>query len=592
MTKFRVGESPYKPDSTPSNKTGFTLMNNQVGEVIAEVMAAKPNVTITWLPSMMRVDAIGTMEVVYDEISEALGEKPDFFDAAELEEDMSTHYGRMIHTDDRTLFFANPEDAAEYLGFDLAVQEGGEIPRPRERSGPERDVELSNKEFTLFEGTGTFKSEAAQSLRDPTDEPVTLVAVRRQWPVAPTGNDPRSVLASWREDTGQPTERVAAALDDNGFSRSAGAEPRPPKESYVLLPHAGAVLVRTDPERVAEVTDLLGQDFVVAPDVVLAARPPLPEVATRIITLSELDEQTECRWQEQSGVQAAHEAGNVGDGVIIGIFDTGCDADHAEFLDHAVDFVYVPPGGASQRSVRGFATDWHGTHVAAIATGRRRGIAPGATLLAASVIESESYESSLRRLTTALEWFEGRLESKELGSLPAVLNLSLGFPAGLLASPKVRPALAVIRVLLAHLIDAYRVLVVAAVGNDGPGKPLMPAFFPGVLSVGAISPDGAPAQFSSGGPGPSPYDLIDTPDVVGYGVDIMSAMQRDVPGVSWYRTSSGTSMATPYASGVAALVASDTGLQGSDLADYLKDQALRLPYPAERVGSGLVRYTR
>jgi propane monooxygenase coupling protein len=32
---------------------------------------------------------------------------------------MSTHYGRMIHEDDRTLMFANPEDAAEELGFDL-----------------------------------------------------------------------------------------------------------------------------------------------------------------------------------------------------------------------------------------------------------------------------------------------------------------------------------------------------------------------------------------------------------------------------------------------------------------------------------------
>ena len=32
---------------------------------------------------------------------------------------MSTHYGRMIHLDDRTIMFANPEDAAEYIGFDL-----------------------------------------------------------------------------------------------------------------------------------------------------------------------------------------------------------------------------------------------------------------------------------------------------------------------------------------------------------------------------------------------------------------------------------------------------------------------------------------
>jgi propane monooxygenase coupling protein len=117
-----VAESPFKSDSTPSNKCGFTLMNNQVGEVVAQVMATKPNVTVTSLPSMMRVDAVGSMVVDYDEISEALGEEPGFFNSAELEEDMSTHYGRMIHEDDRTLFFANPEDAAEALGFDLVAR--------------------------------------------------------------------------------------------------------------------------------------------------------------------------------------------------------------------------------------------------------------------------------------------------------------------------------------------------------------------------------------------------------------------------------------------------------------------------------------
>jgi propane monooxygenase coupling protein len=119
VTTFVPPQSPFKADNTASNKCGFTLMNNQVGEVIAQVMATKPNVTVTSLPSMMRVDATGTMEINYDEISEALGEEPGYFDAAEFEEDMSTHYGRMIHLDDKTLFFANPEDAAEYIGFDL-----------------------------------------------------------------------------------------------------------------------------------------------------------------------------------------------------------------------------------------------------------------------------------------------------------------------------------------------------------------------------------------------------------------------------------------------------------------------------------------
>ena len=119
MTTFKTAESPFKSDSTASNKCGFTLMNNQVGVVVAQVMSTESNVTVTYLPSMIRVDAIGRMDVVYDEVSEALGEEPGFFDAAEFEENMSTHYGRMIHQDDRTIMFANPEDAAEYLGFDL-----------------------------------------------------------------------------------------------------------------------------------------------------------------------------------------------------------------------------------------------------------------------------------------------------------------------------------------------------------------------------------------------------------------------------------------------------------------------------------------
>ena len=119
MTEFKTAESPFKADSTASNKCGFTLMNNQVGAVIAMVMGTKPNVRVTHLPSMIRVDAIGRMDVIYDEVSEALGEDPGYFDQSEFEEDMSTHYGRMIHQDDRTIMVANPEDAAEYLGFDL-----------------------------------------------------------------------------------------------------------------------------------------------------------------------------------------------------------------------------------------------------------------------------------------------------------------------------------------------------------------------------------------------------------------------------------------------------------------------------------------
>lgn len=119
--KAKLNDSPFKADNTASNKCGVTLMNNQVGRVVADVMRRQAGVVVTELPSMIRVDADDRMDFVYDEISEALGEEEGYFDNAEFEENMSTHYGRMIHEDDRTIMFANPEEAAEYLGFDLVA---------------------------------------------------------------------------------------------------------------------------------------------------------------------------------------------------------------------------------------------------------------------------------------------------------------------------------------------------------------------------------------------------------------------------------------------------------------------------------------
>jgi propane monooxygenase coupling protein len=92
-------------------------MNNQVGHVVAEVMRGKDHVTVEELPSMIRVDGVGKFEIDYDECAEALGW--DDFGNDDFEEIMSTHYGRMVVLDDKIIMFANPEDAAEYISFDL-----------------------------------------------------------------------------------------------------------------------------------------------------------------------------------------------------------------------------------------------------------------------------------------------------------------------------------------------------------------------------------------------------------------------------------------------------------------------------------------
>jgi propane monooxygenase coupling protein len=107
----------FKSDATASNRAGITLMNNQVGHVVAQVMRGKSGVTVEEMPSMIRVDGTGKFEIDYAECAEALGW--DDFGNDDFEEIMSTHYGRMVVLDDRIIMFANPEDAAEYISFDL-----------------------------------------------------------------------------------------------------------------------------------------------------------------------------------------------------------------------------------------------------------------------------------------------------------------------------------------------------------------------------------------------------------------------------------------------------------------------------------------
>jgi propane monooxygenase coupling protein len=119
VTTFKTSESPFKANNTASNMCGYTLMNNQVGTLIANVLGRLDNVRVMPLPSMIRIDGERRFDLVYTDVDNEAGEEAGWFDAAEFEENMSTHYGRMVHLDDRTIMFANPEDAAEYIDFDL-----------------------------------------------------------------------------------------------------------------------------------------------------------------------------------------------------------------------------------------------------------------------------------------------------------------------------------------------------------------------------------------------------------------------------------------------------------------------------------------
>lgn len=104
-----------------SNLCGVTMSASVEGNIIADVMSKKPNVKITRFPAIIRIDGVRMLEFDMEEIGEALGLEPGEYGVYDFEIETSTHYGRQVRLDDRILLFANPEDAAEYLGFDETV---------------------------------------------------------------------------------------------------------------------------------------------------------------------------------------------------------------------------------------------------------------------------------------------------------------------------------------------------------------------------------------------------------------------------------------------------------------------------------------
>jgi propane monooxygenase coupling protein len=110
-------------DRSSSNMVGVTFSQSVEGNIIADLMEEKEGVEVTHFPAMIRVDAENRLEFDLNEIQEAIGDV-DEYTAYDFQIEMATHYGRMVADDDKVVLYANPEDAAEELGFDLLEQEG------------------------------------------------------------------------------------------------------------------------------------------------------------------------------------------------------------------------------------------------------------------------------------------------------------------------------------------------------------------------------------------------------------------------------------------------------------------------------------
>jgi subtilisin family serine protease len=262
-----------------------------------------------------------------------------------------------------------------------------------------------------------------------------------------------------------------------------------------------------------------------------------------------------------------------GQGVKIGIIDSGIDPDHP-FFDPAgysmppgfpkgqqlfttakviVARVFAPKSAQAPSARVAFSDDdsSHGTHVAGIAAGnadtptgqgRISGVAPRAYLGNYKVfVETDSGLSPNANSPEIVAAIEAAVADGM-----DVINFSGG-------EPEIEPRRDIVALALDAAATAGVVPVIAA-GNDnldyGAGSVSSPANSDRAISVGATEIDGAKkthAEFSS--VGPTTISLRLKPDVSAPGVDVLSS----VSGGGWAELS-GTSMASPHVAGAAALL--------------------------------------
>ena len=210
-----------------------------------------------------------------------------------------------------------------------------------------------------------------------------------------------------------------------------------------------------------------------------------------------------------------------GAGVKVAVLDTGIDTGHADLRDGievARDFTRSRSGVVDRVG--------HGTHVAGTIGARQNGlgvvgVAPDCRLLVAKVLGDDGGGSGAS-VAAGIDW--------ACGEGADVLSLSLGSAQ---ASREMEAA-------VERAVAAGK-FVVCAAGNDGRSNSVnYPARWKTTLAVGAVTREGVLADFSSRGP-----EL----DLCAPGHDVVSTYV----GGSYARLS-GTSMATPFVSGVIALV--------------------------------------
>ena len=257
-----------------------------------------------------------------------------------------------------------------------------------------------------------------------------------------------------------------------------------------------------------------------------------------------------------------------GAGIKLAILDTGINLDHPDLQNNIKGNInFIKPKNT------GDDDNGHGTHVAGIAAAVDNeigviGTGPEISLYAVKVLDKKG-NGWLSDLIEALNWcIENRIQ---------VINMSFGSTTDNLSFHEA-------------IIKAYNagILMVSSAGNNGLSGGIIeyPAKYPEVIAVSAMDQFNHIASFSSFGP---------ETELIAPGVYIFSTYKNGS-----YAYMEGTSMASPFVSGTAALLLTTTIQARYDLNHNnqwdpaeirlkLKETAENLGLPPHQQGEGLIR---
>ncbi len=265
--------------------------------------------------------------------------------------------------------------------------------------------------------------------------------------------------------------------------------------------------------------------------------------------------------------------GYTGAGIGIAVLDTGIDLEHPDFGGRI--------GGIADFTGEGIGdVNGHGTHVAGIACGDGRahggkftGVAPGSTLFVAKVLDRQGL-AFMSDVMAGIDW--------AVKQNVHVINLSLSGPPPGDGSDALSET--------CDLVVERGFVICTAAGNSGPSPGTIGA--PGcarlVITVGASADDDTVLEASSRGP---TSDGRVKPDLLFPGSGIVSCRASDTslgsPLDLAYTEASGTSMASPHASGVAALLLeADPGLTPHEVKELMTGTAVDLGLEENTAGAG------